>query len=66
LSVASQVNSGSVAAEVAVGGGLAVDGPAQVQTVDNALGVSEKFLADQLGQLGFADFAGCRRSRRAH
>jgi len=32
------------AAEVAVGCGLAVDGPAQVQALDNALGVSEKFL----------------------
>ena len=37
LSVASQVNSGSDAAEVAVGSCLLVDRPAQVQALDNRL-----------------------------
>ena len=46
------------AAEVAVGGGLLVDGPAQVQALDDALGREREVLADQLGELGFAQLAG--------
>jgi hypothetical protein len=46
------------AAEVAVGRGLLVDGPAQVQALDNALGREREVLADQLGELGFAQLAG--------
>src|ERR1700722_2885460 len=46
------------AAEVAVGSGLPVDGSAQIQALDNALGRQREVLAYELGQLGFADLAG--------
>ena len=42
------------AAKVAVGGGLLIDGPAEIQALDDALGSECKVLADQFGQLGFA------------
>ena len=46
------------AAKVPVGSGLLVDGAAQVQALDDALGREREVLANQLGQLGLADFAG--------
>ena len=46
------------AAEVAVRCGLAVDGAAQIEALDDALGGQREVLANQLGQLGFADLAG--------
>jgi hypothetical protein len=41
--------SGQFAAEMAVPGGLTVDGPAQVQGVDDALGRQLEVLGDQFG-----------------
>ena len=49
LSVCSQVNSGLGAAEVAVGGRLPVDRPAQVQVLDDPAGVRAKCFAHELG-----------------
>ena len=49
---------GLAAAEVSVRCGLPVDGAAQVEALDDALGGEGEVLADQLGQLGFADLAG--------
>ena len=51
LSVFSQVNVRQLAAEVAVAGRLAVDRPAQVQRLDDALRRQLEVLADQLDEL---------------
>jgi len=45
------------AAEVAIGGGLLVDGAAQVQALDNLLGREREVLAHQFGKLCLADLA---------
>src|ERR1700678_2455220 len=46
------------AAEVAVGGGLAVDGAAEVEALDDSFWSQGEVFADEFGQLGFAYFAG--------
>jgi hypothetical protein len=47
-----------VAAEVAVGGSLPVDGPAQVQVADDGAGAQVEVLLDQRGDLLVGDAAG--------
>src|SRR6266566_4226124 len=52
---------GLSAAEVAVSGRLLVDGSAQVQALDDALGSEREVLPDQLGELNRAQLAGAER-----
>ncbi len=47
-----------VAAKVAIGGGLAVDRPQQVEHLHNALGTQVEMRAYQVGQALVADLAG--------
>src|SRR6185437_15456898 len=51
------------AAEVAVRGGGAIDGAAQVERFDNALGRKLEKRANQLGELRIRDYAGSERVR---
>src|ERR1039457_4178101 len=45
-------------AEVAVSGRLPIDGAAEIEALDNALGRKREVLADELSKLGLSDFAG--------
>ena len=46
------------APEVSVGGRFLINGPAEVQALDDALGCQGEVLADEFGQLGRADLSG--------